>query len=535
MSRNKKIAVSVFSAIIAVVLISGAAATYQTMNKIEEVFKLNAQLKKEGYYLSEFEFEMSGAAYYLDHGKYLKGLSRLNEIHERMKTKVGLIKIPEFASPDEKLEFYLNLQNPKTGAFYTNDSDHLFTHIGVTANMIEFIEDLSKKANKPFRLKYPLRFLDQINTPEKLTPFLDEVSRVGWVGALFKPPFICITEVKALIAQGDRLGVYSFTPELKHAHLQWFYDNQDEETGLWGPRDRESGEILDGGDVGDSGKVIKMFVDSRGNDIHSDFPLRHVDKMFASSLERLAAPMPDDLHELHEWIITKERGFRFLTRYLWQRASPEDRAAARELIAAFIGIRFEKYYVTKEGAFSLYPDTGHADLDGTGEAVGMYSNIGALSREKQERLWGDPADTIVDLGRHRVSEIRASDIDLISKQADINSVRLFEADPAGEFLKNVEGVFYPRDTRVLDLADLLPRLEEWLATTEQSMGNWVTKDNIQNRLFTGVNVRPVPVFEEDLLTNANQILRSNSSLVLIGFDVLQVPKYRIVFERAGNV
>jgi hypothetical protein len=534
MSATKKILFSSILGVFLVFIVSVGGFSYLTFNKVNETFRLNAQLKKEGYYLSEFEFELLGAAYSLDHGQYLKGLAGLDRIHEKMKTGQGLVKIPDFSGPEEKLDFYLDLQNPKTGAFYSNDSDHPFAYIGVTANMIEFIEDLSKQADRPFHLKYPLRFLDQINTPEKLNPFLDDVSRVGWIGAKFKPPFVCIIELRDLIEQGDRLGTYSFSSEFKHAFLQWFYDNQHPDTGLWGPRDLNSGELIDGGDVGDSGKVIKMFVDRQGNDIHPEFPLRYVNKIFASSLEKLTAPMPNDMDELHRWILDKDRGFRFLTRYLWQKASVDDKEAARKLIEDFIRIRFDKYYVAKEGAFSLYPDTGHADLDGTGEAIGMYGYIGALSTEEQMRLWGESAETIVDLGRHRVSEIGETEIGQVSNHPEVNSVRLYGADPEDDFLGNVEAVLYPGDSKVLDLADLLPRLEEWLATTPQNMGNWVTKDRIFHRLAS-IDIRPVPVFRENLVKHANEIYRNNSELVLIGLDELQVPRVRIVYERAGNV
>jgi hypothetical protein len=38
----------------------------------------------------------------------------------------------------------------------------------------------------------------------------------------------------------------------------------------------------------------------------------------------------------------------------------------------------------------------------------------------------------------------------------------------------------------------------------------------------------------DSLEKANEILRKNHALVVIGFDVLQVPRYRIVFKHRQN-
>ncbi len=75
----------------------------------------------------------------------------------------------------------------------------------------------------------------------------------------------------------------------------------------------------------------------------------------------------------------------------------------------FMKIRFENYYIENEGAFSLYPHADHADLDGTGEAIGMYKYLGVLSSEKQRILWGDPEENITDLGTYEVSELKEND------------------------------------------------------------------------------------------------------------------------------
>ncbi len=153
--------------------------------------------------------------------------------------------------------------------------------------MIHYIEDLSKTAEEPFRLKYPLRFLDEINTPEKLINLLDDLSKVGWIGARFKTPYVSIGELWSLAEDAERLNIYSFSPQWKRAYIQWCYDNQDEETGLWGSRLRRTGKLLDGGSLTDSEKIISKFIDSNGNEIYPDFPLKHRDKIFSTALGKI--------------------------------------------------------------------------------------------------------------------------------------------------------------------------------------------------------------------------------------------------------
>jgi len=504
---------------------------YYVKYKISGMFKLNAQRKCEGYYLSDFEWEMLGGAYYLDNGDYRVAFQALDRIHHKLKTKEGLVKIPVFSDDKEKLEFYLSLQNPNTGAFLADDSYPLFTYIGGTANMLELVEDLSIKTNTPFHLKYRLSFFDKINTPETLREMLDDVSKVGFIGSKFKTPYVCIAELKQLVDQCTRLNLYEFSPEWIHAFYKWFYDNQDEETGMWGSRWRNDNSLVDGGSLTDSEKVIKMFVDFDGNEIHSEFPLKHRDKLFASALEKLSTPIPDDLDEVHEWLLIKDRGIRFLTRYIWHNASPKNKAALRKIAEDFVRFRFENYYVADEGAFSLYPKAKHADLDGTGEGIGMYKYLGVLSDEKQRKLWGDPNDTVVILGTHDVLTVTDNDVKSITELQDVNSVRLYEDDLDGNYLEKARAVFYPRKTRALDAVDVLSKVGLWSKSTKQNMGNWVSKESILKDVADS-KVRPVPISMKIPIELANEILHKKSKLVVIGFNVLQAPRYKIVFELA---
>ena len=528
MTARRKIALSLIAALATALVVATLVA--RQVWKVEAIFEANEALKSEGYYLSEFEFELLSVSYYLDKGRYLDGLKRLDQMHRKLTTRDGLVKVPDFTDADERLEFYLDRQNPETGAFYPNGTDPVLAYVGVTSNMINLIESLSRQAGKPFQLKYPLRFLERIDTPEEMTTTLDDAGLVGFVGTKLKPLFVSSIELNDLLEQCERLSIYPFPAEARTAFLQWFYDNQDPESGLWGPRDRASGEIIDGGDIGDSGKIIKIFVDSEGNNVHPEFPLRYADRIFASSIERLSTPLPSRLDQMHRWIIDRDRGFRFLTKYVWEKGSQEDRETVRKMLSDFVTLRFERLYVPADGAFSLYPDSDAADLDGTSEAAGMLDYIGALSPDRQQFLWGDPDTTMIDLGQTDTASLTTDGLDPLAQRPEVNAIRFYEADPEGRFLRGVAAVYYPHATPVLDMVDLIPRLEGWLDTTEQTMGNWGSKENIGERLSVAV-VDPAPVIEPDERARLDRILQEQGSLVAVGFDVLQVPRYRIVFEQ----
>lgn len=515
--------------VIALFAVSGILIISRFQKQLNEIFKMNATLKKEGYYLSEFECQLLGIAYYLDHGNYKKAGTELNNIHSQLTDREGLVKVDEFSDDREKLDIYLHMQRSSTGAFM-NESYPLFTYFGPTSNMILYIEDLYNNTGEPFRLLYPLKFLDEINTPEKLVVLLDDLSKSGWIGSRFKTPFVEIGELWTLAMDAERLGLYTFTSEWKKAYFQWCYDHQDEETGLWGSRNRRTGKMLNGGNLTDSEKIISKFIDSDGNEIHPEFPLKHGDKIFRTALDKLSEPMPEKLDKLHEWILDNDRGNRFLLRYLWKNASSGEKVAAKKKFEEFIKIRFENYYNETEGAFSLYPHSEHSDLDGTGEAVGMYKYLGALSYEKRNLIWGDPDKIITDLGSHAISELKESDLAMIAGKPGVNSIRLYNTQPADDFIENTTGVYYPGETKVPDLADLLPKIENWVRETPQNMGNWVTKENLFNTLAS-VKFNTIPVFNGLSLKGANEILDNNSELFLVGIDLLQVPRYKIHFRK----
>jgi hypothetical protein len=528
--RKRYLICAVF--VIAVILLIGKGIyVYRSIASVPEIFRLNGKLKSEGYYMAEFEFKMLGCAYYLDKWRYIRAFSRLNELRGQLKSREGLTKAPKFADKKEELEFYLNLQNPRTGAFM-DDSYPLFTYIGPTLNVLYHIELLSRETGEPLRLKYPLRFLDKINTPEKLKAFLDDLSTVGWMGSKFRTPYVEAAELHDYPENMERTGLYTFSPEWKKALLKWFYDNQDSKTGFWGARSWWSGELLNLGDLVSTEKIIKLFADAEGNNLHSEFPLRYKEQMFATTLRKLSEPMPKDLDEVHEWTLTMNRGTRLLTKYLWSDASPENKVKAGKLMENIMRSKFGKCYIEREDGFNLYPGAEHADLDGTGETLGFLDEIGALSSDKQKLLWGPPDKSMTDLGVRDVSELTERDFALIKNAQGVNSIRLYGIDPGiGNYSSNVACIYYPGKTPVPDIMELLPKVLRWVNTTSQSMGNWVTKEQILHKELAGVKTLPVPVSTGEIpLKPGNEVLRKNRKLTIIGFDVLQIPRYKMTFK-----
>jgi hypothetical protein len=104
-------------------------------SRIPSLFRLNKECQEEGYYMAEFEFKMLGIIYLLDHGQYAKAVSSVERLHGQLKTRKGLVKVPKLADKGEEMDFYLGLQNPRTGAFM-DDSYPYCTWEGPTGNVL---------------------------------------------------------------------------------------------------------------------------------------------------------------------------------------------------------------------------------------------------------------------------------------------------------------------------------------------------------------------------------------------------------------
>ena len=257
MNKNRKY---LLIAAIAVLLIT--AGMIYSFPSIPGMFKLNKQLQEEGYYMAEFEFKMLGTVYNLDKGNYFKALSQLYKLNSQLKSRKGFIKLPVFKDKKEEMEFYLNLQNPNTGAFM-DESYPFCTYTGPTGNVLNHLDALAKETGRPLKLKYPLKYLDEINTPEKLKKYLDDVSTVGWLGSKFpQTSFHFARCLLSLFHEDDvvvKRNLYKVSPEWDRALLEWFYDNQDPATGLWGPRSKEG--KLRKKDTMNTASILKLFID----------------------------------------------------------------------------------------------------------------------------------------------------------------------------------------------------------------------------------------------------------------------------------
>jgi hypothetical protein len=150
--------------------------------------------------------------------------------------------------------------------------------------------------------------------------------------------------------------------------------------------------------------------------------------------------------------------------------------------------------------------------------------------EKQKHLWGAPEENITDLGIKKISGFTNGDLDPIANIKLVNSIRLYKTDPDYQNLRSgVFAVIYPKKPTVLDIMDLAPKVKHWLGTTGLTMGNWTSKEEII-RSLAPFNLNEIAVYENEIPTESFDETLKYGKLVAIGFDKLQIPRYKIVYE-----
>jgi hypothetical protein len=516
----------------AIAAVSGCSVV-STLKSPPRLFKRNAELKVQGYYMGEFEFKMLTAVYYLNEGRYWKAYRTLRRIETEMESLEGLVKMPDKASPQERMAFMLERQYRGTGAFM-DPAYPYFTYFAPTANAVEALEDLAQKAGQPLTLKHELRFLDEIRTPQQLRAFLGSVLYIQDKWARMSPgPYVAVTELASFDVL-ERNGLYRFSEEWKDDLRRWFHETQDPATGYWGTRIGDPGNWRQNRDPNSTFHILKLVVDERGNDRSEKYPLRYAGALARSILLSLAAPIPDDTVEEHGWRLDQDQGATMLIRLLWPHLSEAERRGSREALQRSLISSYGHYFRPADGGFSLYASAPRADVDGTGGGLMLLQTSGSLPGTwERDRLWGE---TLARAPEPVRTNVRHWNEAALPPSAGANSVRVYrDALPAGDSYDDASlvQISYLGDSPVLDVMDLRQRVARFLAADGQMFGNWTSKESLLARpLDLQREIKAVPVSRgAPDLARLGRDHPGARRFYVVGYDLFQVPVFRAEFVK----
>ncbi|HPS68501.1 MAG TPA: hypothetical protein PLA48_11660, partial [Holophaga sp.] len=118
------------------VALAAALGTRSAVRTVPRLFRRNAELKAQGYYMGEFEFKMLAVQHEVNRGRYLEAIRVLRRIEREMADPGGLARMPVRATPEQQMAFLLARQDPVTGAFM-DPRYPPFTYFAPTCNVVE--------------------------------------------------------------------------------------------------------------------------------------------------------------------------------------------------------------------------------------------------------------------------------------------------------------------------------------------------------------------------------------------------------------
>lgn len=534
--RGKHSALTRTLAVVAVVLVGAGVAAglsiRSTIKAVPKLFQRSAAVKAQGYYTGEFEFKLLTSPYYLNEGSYLKAITTLRRLREELETTRGMVKMPAQGSPKEMMAFLLDRQDPGTGAFM-NPNYPYFTYIAPTLNVVDSLQQLSRQTGQPLKLKHPLRFLDRVRSPDQLRAHLDSLLylKERWAGLAAPGPYVAGVSEWGYYDILENSGVYRFSDEWKDALRKWYYETQDPESGLWGVRIGTPAKWRQYHDLGSTYHVLHLVLDDLGDNQSQKYPLRYAGRLVQSLLHELDKPVPTAPAKQHGWCLEQAQGTRMVTR-LWTHLPDSDKEQARAAMRSYLAERYRHFFREVDGGFALYTASGHGDVDGTSTALSLLRATGSLPGTwERERLWGKAIAATPPPVRQEIRDWAEA---TLPPARDVASLRIYRnAFPASDGFEDADllHIAYTGDSPVLDLMDLRQRTARFLATTEQSFGNWSSKEALlQQPLGLRREAKPISVSRGGL--DLARIARQHPAVrrfCVAGYDVFQVPVVRVEF------
>jgi len=533
----KKRLLLVSVSILCVTLLVCGFAVYSTIASVPKLFGSNGELKAQGYYMGEFEFKMVSSQYYLNEGRYLDAYQSLRRIRSEMQSRQGLRQFPDKATPEQQMAFLLDQQDPVTGAFMDRRYP-AFSYFAPTCNVVEALIQLSRETGHPLALKYPLRFLNEIKTPQQLRTYLDSLLYVGEISAHFPGPGPYGPGVSEIPGYDvlEEAGVHRFSEQWKSELRRWFYETQDPATGFWGARIGNAKKWRQKTDINASFHILKLVLNESGENQSAQFPLRYAGTLARGVLESMDAPIPEGAADQHDWGLKQYQGAKMLTLFLWPHLSDREKDEVRQKYRSML-VRSYSLYRPDDGGFAYYTSSTKADVDGTGLATGVLKILGVLSGTlERERIWGGVSEVTLTPVRKDVQRWEQAELPPIK---DAQSFRVYQDRPRSTEAyddKDLVQIIYPKGASGLDVMDLRQGLTRFLNSDGATFGNWKSKISLKETpLGLEREIKAVPVSRGpfDLAKVAREHPRAEHFYVF-AYDIAQRPIQAIEFVKSNE-
>jgi len=452
---------------------------YTTPKDILQTIKLK---KKEGCFVQRVNDKKQLAQYY---EVILKDKKKANEIYLEIRQDLDN-ELPNSlkGSSKEMTKFLRELQNKDTGSFVEYPT--IFSLEVERAKHI--LRHLKREGLKP---KYPLKFLDKVNSGKKLKEYFhsllydfsknneDELN-------------LAITGLPTI----KDLGFYKFSRDWEKAYYECLEMWQDPKTGYWGPWIKKGNKILKLPELSTTFHILRIYFNKKTLELNNPkYDLKHKNKLIQTTWDIKNKNYPYGWLEKRNWSTHHNFDVAEIFLYLFKEMNSKQKEDVRNLFHRFL--KWDLDNLQSNGGFIGYkPELKETNMMQTNFAILVLRGIGCYSPLYREAIWKDV-------------------------KLPINSYRIYDGKiPKNEFdTSNLKAIVYTKKT-TLDPLDTRNKIHKF----------WLR--NKQENPSEAINVNLTLQFEEypvNTFKIMNQIPSLKETDILVAVD-----KYGRVIWSKGN-
>ena len=345
---------------------------YTTPKDILQKIKLK---KKEGYFVQRINDRKQLAQYY---EVILKDKNKAKQIYLEIKTELHkkLLKSP-MGSSKELTKFLRDLQNKETGSFVEYPT--IFSLEIERAKHI--LKHLKREGLKP---KYPLKFLDKVNSGKKLKEYFhsllydfsknneDELN-------------LAITGLPTI----KYLGFHKFSNDWEKAYYECLEMWQDPKTGYWGPWIKKGKKIVKLPELSTTFHILRIYYNKKTLELNNPkYDLKHKKKLIQTTWDIKNKNYPYGWLEKGNWSTHHNFDVAEIFLYLFKEMNSKQIENVRKLFHRFL--KWNLNNQQSNGGFIGYkPELTEPTMRQTNFAILVLRGIGYYSPLYRKTIWKD--------------------------------------------------------------------------------------------------------------------------------------------------
>lgn len=381
--------------------------------------------KKAGYYVDPINNKKFLAQWYIN---VIKDKTKSDEIYNGIASDLAkpFMKLP--TKSIEIAQFLRNQQDEKTGS-WVKQPTRFHQELERARHIISTLE---KYELKP---KYPLRFMDKVNTGRKLKQYFmsllldtrishDDELNLGFV---------------TLKSFYDK-KLHPFSKDWLSTYYSCIDTWQDSRTGYWGPQIKKANITKKLPELSITFHILEFFYNPETLDlINKKYSPKYKKKIIETTWNIRNKNYGYGWLEGGKWSTHHNFDVAYIFVLLFDEMNLKEKNRVRKLFNQFLVWTLDKCQQKNGGFIGVKPETREANYFETRRAISLLEKIGYFDKIIRKRIWGDVA-----LG--------------------INSYRIYEGDiPNNTWdTRNLKSIVYSKDSKNKDPIETRERIRNFL-------------------------------------------------------------------------